>query len=149
MRQPYTKRKPYSNVLLASSIITAHCLFGRGFSLANLWKSNHSIKVNTEKHIWKIFYRGDPEIWTPGTLRGSHGTIFLKIFSLQKLFGYMWAGLGVIMGKKWFLAQQWVFKAIIAEALKIDSYWPKNNFLPIITSNPAYIYQITSRKNFF
>ena len=31
----------------------------------------------SEKHIWKIFYRGDPEIGTPGTPRGSHGT---KIF---------------------------------------------------------------------
>ena len=27
----------------------------------------------SEKHIWKIFYRGDPEIETPGTPRGSHG----------------------------------------------------------------------------
>ena len=33
----------------------------------------------SEKHIWKIFYRGDPEIGTPGTPRGSHGTkFFLK-----------------------------------------------------------------------
>ena len=30
--------------------------------------------------------------------------------------------------------------AIIAEALKNDSYWPKNHFLPIITPKPAYIY---------
>ena len=28
----------------------------------------------SEKHIWKIFYRGDPEIGTPGTPRGSQGT---------------------------------------------------------------------------
>ena len=32
----------------------------------------------SEKHIWKIFYRGDPKIGTPGTpRRGSHGA---KIF---------------------------------------------------------------------
>ena len=38
------------------------------------------------------------------------------------------------------MAQKWVLKAIIAEALKNDSYWPKNHFLPIITPKPAYIY---------
>ena len=32
----------------------------------------------SEKHIWKIFYRGDPEIGTPGTPRWSQGT--KKIF---------------------------------------------------------------------
>ena len=31
----------------------------------------------SEKHIWKIFHQGDPEIGIPGTPRGSHGT---KIF---------------------------------------------------------------------
>ena len=36
----------------------------------------------SEKHIWKIFYRGDPKIGTPGTPQGSKGTkkIFGKIF---------------------------------------------------------------------
>ena len=38
------------------------------------------------------------------------------------------------------MAQKWVLKAIIAEVLKNDHYWPKNNFLPIITPKPAYIY---------
>ena len=33
-----------------------------------------------------------------------------------------------------------VFMAIIAEALKNDSYWPQNHFLLIITPKPAYIY---------
>ena len=43
----------------------------------------------SEKHIWKIFYRGDPEIGTPGTPRGSHGTnFFLKnLFSKSYLDG--------------------------------------------------------------
>ena len=55
----------------------------------------------SEKHIWKIFYRGDPEIGTPGTPRGSHGTkIFVEKFSLKKLLEFMLAGLGVIMVKK-------------------------------------------------
>ena len=44
------------------------------------------------------------------------------------------------MGKKLFLAQKWVFEAITAEALKNDSYWPENHFLPTITPKPAYIY---------
>ena len=37
----------------------------------------------SEKHIWKIFYGGDPEIGTPGTPWGSQGTNFFssKIFS--------------------------------------------------------------------
>ena len=47
------------------------------------------------------------------------------------------------------MAQKWVLKAIIAEALKNDSYWPKNHFLPIITPKPAYIYLNNfSRENF-
>ena len=33
--------------------------------------------------IWKIFYRGNREIGTPGTPGGS------QKFSLEKLFGYM------------------------------------------------------------
>ena len=54
------------------------------------------------------------------------------------------------MGKKLFLAQKWVFEAITAEALKNDSYWPENNFLPTITPRPAYIYSNNfSRENFF
>ena len=58
------------------------------------------------------------------------------------------------MGKKGFLAQKWVFMAIIAEALKNDSYWPQNHFLLIITPKPAYIYpnnflrENFSKKNF-
>ena len=53
------------------------------------------------------------------------------------------------MGKKLFLAQKWVFEAITAEALKNDSYWPENNFLPTITPRPAYIYSNNfSRENF-
>ena len=47
------------------------------------------------------------------------------------------------------MAQKWVLKAIIAEALKNDRYWPKNHFLPIITPKPAYIYLNNfSRENF-
>ena len=58
----------------------------------------------SEKCIWKIFYRGHPEIGTPGTPWGLHGTkIFFEKISLKKLSGYMLAGLGVIMGKKLFL----------------------------------------------
>ena len=38
------------------------------------------------------------------------------------------------------MAQKWVLKAIIAEVLKNDRYWPKNHFLPIITPKPACIY---------
>ena len=46
----------------------------------------------SEKHIWKIFYRGDPKIGTPGTPRGSHGTkFFFEKFSLEKLIGNMLA----------------------------------------------------------
>ena len=43
----------------------------------------------SEKHIWKIFYRGDPEIVTPGTPRGALGTnFFLKnLFSKSYLVG--------------------------------------------------------------
>ena len=47
------------------------------------------------------------------------------------------------------MAQKWVLRAIIAEVLKKDHYWPKNNFLPIITPKPAYIYLNNfSRENF-
>ena len=47
------------------------------------------------------------------------------------------------------MAQKWVLKAIIAEALKNDSYWPKTHFLPIIAPKPAYIYLNNfSRENF-
>ena len=43
----------------------------------------------SEKHIWKMFYWGDPEIGTPGG--GYHGTnfFFFEKISLTKLFGYM------------------------------------------------------------
>ena len=43
----------------------------------------------SEKHIWKIFYRGDPEIGTPGTPLGSQGTkiFFLKNFLLKSYQG--------------------------------------------------------------
>ena len=41
-----------------------------------VWESQGG-SGGSEKHIWKIFYRGDPKIGTPGTPRGSHGT---KIF---------------------------------------------------------------------
>ena len=44
------------------------------------------------------------------------------------------------MGKKGFLARNWVFEAIIEEALKNDSSWPKNHFFIIITPKPAYIH---------
>ena len=43
----------------------------------------------SEKHIWKIFHRGDPEIGSPGLLRGSYGTNFIEKISLKRLFGYM------------------------------------------------------------
>ena len=44
---------------------------------------------SSEKHIWKIFYQGDPKIGTPGTPRGSHGTnFFFEKFSLKKLLEY-------------------------------------------------------------
>ena len=44
-----------------------------------------------KKHIWKIFYRGDPEIGTPGTPRRVpwDQNFFFEKFSLKKLFGYM------------------------------------------------------------
>ena len=74
---------------------------------------------------------------------------FVEKIYLKNLFGYMLVGLGVIMGKKLFLAQKWVFEAITAEALKNDSYWPKNHFLPTITPKPTYIYPNNfSRENF-
>ena len=53
------------------------------------------------------------------------------------------------MVKKWFLAQKWVFRAIIAESLKNDSFWPQNHFFTIIPPNPVYIYpNICSSENF-
>ena len=44
-----------------------------------------------KKHIWKIFYRGDPKIGTPGTPRGSYGSWnqFFEKISLKELFGFI------------------------------------------------------------
>ena len=54
----------------------------------------------SEKHIWKIFYRGDPEIGTKVPHGGPKGPKFLlEKFSFEKLLGYMLAGLGVIVVK--------------------------------------------------
>ena len=45
----------------------------------------------SEKCIWKIFYRGHPEIGTPGTPWGSHGTKknFRKNFSQKVIWVYV------------------------------------------------------------
>ena len=63
----------------------------------------------SEKHTWKIFYRGDPEIGTPGTRRG--------VPRDQKYF----------FGKK-FLGK--VIRAYVARFRgcygKISDFWPKN-----------------------
>ena len=54
------------------------------------------------------------------------------------------------MSKKRLLAQKWVFRATIAEAVKIDSSWPNNHFLPIITPpNLLTFTRITFQENFF
>ena len=44
------------------------------------------------------------------------------------------------MVKKLFLAQKWVVRAMIGEALKNDSSWPVNHIFTRITLKPAYIY---------
>ena len=64
-------------------------------------------KGGSEKCIWKIFYRGLPEIGTPGTLWGPMGPkkFFWKKFSQKVIWVYV--------SRFWFLAQKWVFKAII------------------------------------
>ena len=60
----------------------------------------------------------------------------------------MYAGLGVIMVKKLFLAQKWVVRAMIGEALKNDS-WSVNHIFTRITPKPTYIYLNTFlRENF-
>ena len=75
--------------------------------------------------------------------------LFVEKIFLRKLFGCMYAGLGVIIIKKLFLAQKWVFRAIIEEALKNDSSWPKNHFFIKTTPKPAYIHpnNILRKKN--
>ena len=95
----------------------------------------------SEKCIWKIFYRGHPKIGTPGTPRGSHGTKFFcwNFFSQRVIWVYV-CSFGVIIIKKWFLAQEWVFRAIIEEAFKNDSSWLKNNFFITINPKPTYIH---------
>ena len=61
----------------------------------------------------------------------------------------MYAGFGVIIIKKLFLAQKWALRAIIEEALKNDSSWPKNHFFITINPKPAYIHpNIFLRKKF-
>ena len=47
------------------------------------------------------------------------------------------------------LAQKLKFRAIIAEAIRNDSSWPKNQFFTIITLKPAYTYPNNfSKENF-
>ena len=54
----------------------------------------------SEKHIRKIFYRGDPEIGTPGTPRGPMGPNFILINLLSKSYlGLFIQVCGVIMVK--------------------------------------------------
>jgi len=38
------------------------------------------------------------------------------------------------------LAKKWALRAMLAEDLKNDSFWPQNHFFAIITPKPDYIY---------
>ena len=58
------------------------------------------------------------------------------------------------MVKKLFLAQKWVVRAMIGEALKNDSSWPVNHIFTRVTPKPTNIYlnnflrENFSKKNF-
>ena len=98
-------------------------------------------EVKKKTHLESILTRGswDRDSSYQGGLMGPK--LLFEKKSLKKLLEYISVGLGIILWlKSDFWPQKWVFWAMIAEALKNYSYWPKNNFFIIRTPKPAYIY---------
>ena len=98
----------------------------------------------------EIFYRGDPEIATPGTPRGSQGTkkIFWKIFSWKVIRVYVGRFRGYY-GKRVIFRPKTVILKCLCYHSPTYSFLVKNHFFTTITPKPAYMYPNNiSRENF-
>ena len=85
-----------------------------------------------------IFYRRDTKIGTTGTPEGFHGTHFFGKNSLEKILGYKYAGLGVIIVKK-VVFRPVIFKGFIYYRPKYPFLGLKSRFTHI-TTKQTYIY---------